>query len=194
MRSTQGKPYSYMERSRSKLSASRNGFRAMTTPITNTKHPKILPFPVKAMRQPAVTAHSAPSRQRARRDGMKGHRTLMRALQRIGEIAPGAPLSFLLVQVDDASGDDVRNVLACATTLITPIDRAAVYGAKQVGIVLQGASPRRASQVSIALEYRLNAPGALSAGARVRVSAASGTGENALVLPQAAVTSFSDCG
>lgn len=196
MRSTQGKPYSQRATSKRRLNAFQHGSDIMTidTAPPNTDAGRVINFPGTRQTPAPVTAHTAPSRKRAARRSMAGHRTLMRALDHLAEIAEDAPLSFLLVQVDNARSVDIGAVLALSQASISPMDRAAVYGPTQVGIILQGAGATRAAQTASLLEHRINASGVLPERSGVRVSAATGTGENALVLPQAAVTSFDDCG
>ena len=149
--------------------------------------PRVLAFPA-AQRRAARAAASRPNA------ATNGRTALMRYLYSLSELAPDAPLSFLLVNLAPASEPTVTRALDLIETMVRPTDRADRYDVEQAGIVLQGATAERASLTAAQMSRRLMQPGVLPPGTSVDVSAATGIGRNALALPVAAASTFQDCG
>lgn len=136
--------------------------------------------------------------------GISSGHALMKRLVILGKLAPNAPLSFLAVRV---SGLYVVNPKAADTTLETLLqavirqvgrltratDMAGRLGASSFGVVLQGTDATAAAAVAARLSIHLNETAAAWPGSKVFVSAATGTGVNALVLPSAALDTSADC-
>lgn len=124
-------------------------------------------------------------------------------LETMGELAPVAPLSFLLVRLThtQASGRGARadQLLLQAMArriqdLVRPTDALGRFTGGSFAVVLQGAGATAAGAVAARLTYHLNALAAsLGTGARVEVYAATGSGLNADTLPVAALDSLGDC-
>lgn len=121
---------------------------------------------------------------------------LLDRLAEMGELAPRAPLSFLLVRVCGRENRGSvrrleRHVLDAlgtrAGSLLRPVDAIGRWGRASLGVALQGAGSRSAAATAARLSLHLNS---LLQTARldmeVRVFAASGYGVNALTLPVAA--------
>ena len=129
-------------------------------------------------------------------------RELFATVERIGELAPTAPLSFLVITVEgmgDLGREESQLLMRLVAGRIRSVTRAtdAVgrMGAAGFGVVLQGTGTTAASAVAARLSYHLaqivhGVDGNLS----VQVSAATGTGINWSTLPIAAMSSLPDCG
>lgn len=121
-------------------------------------------------------------------------------IQRIGGLAPNAPLSFLVVRVDDLVplGRDeaqllMRLVAGRLRSLVRATDMVGAMGSASFGVLLQGTGATAAGAVAARLSHHLsqvvrNANSALS----VRVTAATGTGVNWNTLPVAACEGLPD--
>ena len=129
----------------------------------------------------------------ARTTAGRGRAALRRYLYSLSELAPEAPLSFLLVQVLPAGDAPLDHALHAVETMIRPTDRAAHYEEGQIGVVLQGAGAERASAMAALMAQGLLQPGVLPRHASVLISPATGIGRNALALPAAAASTFQEC-
>lgn len=128
--------------------------------------------------------------------GILDEDTLLDRLDAIGSLAPHAPLSFLAVEVEgldpaSAQGAELLNlVLYHARRNVRATDTVGRLGDTGVGIILQGTADRRAAAIAARLQHILNRLAIPHAGVTIIVSAASGLGVNAPVLPEAAVASL----
>ncbi len=161
----------------------------MTTVTRNTNDNTIIRFPRASDAGPMVTAHTAPSQRRARRNAAAGHRNLERMLRRMACLAPEAPLSLLLVRFDDApKRDEVKAAATMVSETLRPTDFVCIPGESHIGVVLQGTGSGRAGRLAWQLERKV----AQSGYGDVRVAAATGTGANGLALIEAAGAGFED--
>ncbi len=145
-----------------------------------------------------------PHRRRAldRRDRVLDRRELFTAVERVGKVAPAAPLSFLVVVVDglpNLPGDEseltTHLVGGRITSLTRAVDTVGRMGEGAFGVLLQGCGATAAGAVAARLSYHVSqALHGLNAELGVRVSAATGTGANWATLPVAATPSLPDCG
>ncbi len=128
---------------------------------------------------------------------------LIDRLVTIGDIAPHAPLSFLLVQAEGVTRDELTNrgsalmasLAARLLSLTKATDTVGWFGEGAFGVVLQGNGATAAGAVAARLTHHLGALAELiEPGASIRVSAATGTGVHARMLPAAAGTTLGDCG
>ncbi len=126
---------------------------------------------------------------------------LLERLDVVATLAPHAPLSFVVVKIDGLAGGEgadgevvLRAVAREVCRVLRPTDLAGRLTGTTLGIVLQGSGTTAAGAVAARLHYRLNRLPELNRPASVRVSAATGTGLNAEVLPVAAMESFQGCG
>jgi GGDEF domain-containing protein len=134
--------------------------------------------------------------------GVASREALLQRLETIGALAPAAPLSFLVVHVgglgllaDPETGPSALSAVARQVAELTgPLDLAGRYGASGIGIVLQGKGARQAAAVAARLQWCLDRLPEVRRPLFVEVFAASGTGENAPVLPKAAGDSLPDAG
>lgn len=134
--------------------------------------------------------------------GVLDRRELFATVERIGELAPNAPLSFLVITIDglsDLGAQDSQLLMRLVAGRIRAVARAtdAVgrMGMAAFGAVLQGAGVTAASAVAARLSYHLtHVVRGIDSGLDVRVSAATGTGVNWATLPVAATESLPDCG
>ena len=147
-----------------------------------------------------------PFRARCHRDAgasplLAGHADLIERLSVVAALGPDAPLSFVVVKVDglselnrsfgwDAGSEALRAIGQEVCRVVRATDLAGRLTSTMFGIVLQGSGATAAEAVAARLSYRINRllPG--SQPVSVRVSAATGTGVNADVLPVAALESF----
>lgn len=120
---------------------------------------------------------------------------LLARLETAGDLAPGAPLSFLVVRVAGAhsSGDDdqLRRIGNRVADLVRGTDLVGRIAGNMFGVVLQGTGVVAASAVAARLTHHLNRLPDLSPALCITVSAATGTGMNAGTLAEAAMES--DC-
>jgi diguanylate cyclase (GGDEF)-like protein len=130
-------------------------------------------------------------------------RALLARLETVGELAPNAPLSFLVVKVDglrafnesagrEAGDGALKTVAAEIRELIRATDLAGRLSGATFGIVLQGTGATAASAVAARLSHRLNQLLGAASPVGVRVSAATGLGLHFETLPVAAMDSFSE--
>jgi len=131
-------------------------------------------------------------------------RGLLDRLELVGRIAPTAPLSFIVIQVDglaelnelagrDAGDTALRAVADEARSMTRATDLVGHLTGSAFGIVLQGTGATAAAAVAARLGFHLAQLAVMSAPVAVRVSAATGTGVNAETLPLAAMDSFLHC-
>ena len=139
-----------------------------------------------------------PEHGAARRRGNRilGHDDLLDRLEVLGELAPAAPLSFLLVRVcaEDAPARGVAAAVAERVgSLVRATDVVGLFGQDGVGVVLQGTGVTAAGAVAGRLSLHLNrALADMAPGHHATVHAATGTGLNALTLPIAATQDLDD--
>lgn len=135
--------------------------------------------------------------------GLMARDVLLERLAVVGELAPDAPLSFVVLKVYGL-GDLNRELgwRACETVLgavagelrelTRATDAVGRLSGSTFGIVLQGTGATAAAAVEARLNYRLNRLPELLRPTHVLVSAATGTGVNAGTLPVAAMDSFDE--
>ena len=136
--------------------------------------------------------------------GIRSRQALLERLQLVAEIAPNAPLSFLAIEVaglyavnrsaDGAGADSLlRGVASRVLELTRSTDMVGRLNASTFGVVLQGIGIAAASRTADELSVALNQLAAGWPGGAISVSAATGKGLNALVLPSAALDSSVSC-
>jgi len=129
----------------------------------------------------------------------------MDRLEMIGSLAPGCPLSFLVVKVSGMhginaadgvrAGDDVLRTVAWGIRDLTrATDVVGRLTGASFGIVLQGTGATAAAAVAARMTHHLNQLTSRSRPVQAVVSAATGRGINADTLPLAAIDSLGDCG
>lgn len=132
-------------------------------------------------------------------------RGLLDRLEMVGDIAPTAPLSFIVIQMDglaelnrvggtDAGDAALRAVADEARSMTRATDLVGRLTGSSFGIVLQGTGATAAAAVAARLGFHLSQLPLMSPPAGVRVSVATGTGVNSETLPLAAMDSFLHCG
>lgn len=169
-------------------------FPAHLTLIAGGFAPRPLP-----LREPRRNRRTARNGDVAR---VLNRKELFETVERIGELAPNAPLSFLVVTIDglgDLGADESQLLMRLVAGRIRSVARAtdAVgrMGAATFGAVLQGTGVTAASAVAARLSYHLTqVVRGVDSGLGVRVSAATGTGLNWDTLPVAATAWLPDCG
>ncbi len=133
-----------------------------------------------------------PSRRR-----MATREELLERLDAAGELAPDAPLSFLVVKVVGACHgeheDQLRRIANHVTDLVRGTDLVGRMHAHSFGIVLQGTGVVAAGAVAARLTHHLNRIAELSPSLCITVSAATGTGRNAGTLAVAAMETCEPC-
>ena len=173
----------------------------LTHPPTRKPH-NISPTPIRQFAPTAIRAGRLA--QPGLAGDMPGREALLERLRIVGELAPRATLSFLAVEVSGLYRVLEPPADGAATTLLEAVaagvrgatrstDMAGMLGASTFGVVLQGTGEKAAGAVAARLSAFLNELAAGWPGAAVHVSAATGTGVNALVLMSAALDSSADC-
>lgn len=130
--------------------------------------------------------------------GVATKRALLERLAIVGDLAPGAPLSFLvitvrgLVEVNQRDGfqasDRALQAIASRTAELTrATDLVGRLSGTRFGVVLQGSGSTSAGATASRLAHHLGLLPQLIAPLRVEVSAASGIGANARMLVTAAL-------
>jgi diguanylate cyclase (GGDEF)-like protein len=118
-------------------------------------------------------------------------------LETMGQLAPNAPLSFLVVKVAGlrhTDGDSqLRHVAARVRELVRATDTIGRLTGTAFGVALQGTGVTAAGAVAARLTHHLNRMEELHPAVCVTVSAATGTGVNAETLPIAAMETFEPC-
>jgi GGDEF domain-containing protein len=141
-------------------------------------------------------------RERIASGGVASREALLQRLEAVGALAPAAPLSFLVVHIgglgyldDPDAGPRALGAVARKVAEITgPFDLAGRFGASGIGVVLQGRGPRQTAAIAARLQWCLERLAEVRRPLSVDVFAASGTGENAPLLPRAAGESLPDAG
>ena len=122
---------------------------------------------------------------------------LLERLETIGELAPQAPLSFLVVNVIGAcaheNADQLRLIARRVRELTRGTDLVGRLDEHSFGVALQGTGLVAAGAVAARLTHHLNRIAELSPAIFITVSAATGTGINARTLPIAAMESTEPC-
>jgi GGDEF domain-containing protein len=134
--------------------------------------------------------------------GVLDRHELFDTCERVGEVAPTAPLSFLVVTIDGLatlSHDErtltMRLVSGRVRALTRALDAVGRMGDAALGVLLQGTGATAAGAVAARMSYHVSqALHVVDAELGVRVSAATGTGANWATLPIAATPSLPDCG
>ena len=136
--------------------------------------------------------------------GVPGKHALMERLGVLGSLAPDAPLSFVLVKVnglqavnhrsDARAGEELLHQVAARLRELTRgTDMMGRLSGSTFGVVLQGTGATAAAAVAARLSHHLNQVAAGASPAEILVSAATGRGVNAEVLPAAAMESLQEC-
>ena len=126
--------------------------------------------------------------------GVATRQALLEHLEAMGELAPRAPLSFLVVKVTGTDSEDpLRQVAKRVRELIRGVDVVGRLTGTTFGIALQGAGVTAAGAVAARLTHHLNRLADLSPSICVTVSTATGTGVNAETLPVAAMDTAQPC-
>jgi len=160
------------------------------------------PIPIRLLTAPGVKDEAAAAAEPIW--GIPSRNSLLERLRTLGELAPGAQLSFLAVEVgglyvvnvqtpESALGTLIHAVATEVRRLTRATDMMGRLSPSGFGVILQGVGVTAAGGVAARLSSHLNALAAGWPGAEVRVAAATGTGVNALVLPAAAQDSTGDC-
>lgn len=128
---------------------------------------------------------------------LASHDELLDRLEAVGELAPDAPLSFIVVKVVGAChgehDDQLRRIANRMTDLVRGTDLAGRMNNHIFGIVLQGTGVVAAGAVAARLTHHLNRIAELSPSLCITVSAATGTGINAGTLAVAAMETCESC-
>ncbi|MGE3074173.1 MAG: diguanylate cyclase [Dehalococcoidia bacterium] len=129
--------------------------------------------------------------------GVATRQALLNRTETMGELAPTAPLSFLVVKVAGAKGidseDQLRLIASRINELTRGVDIVGRLTGTSFGIALQGAGYTAAGAVAARLTHHLNRMAELSPSICITVSAATGTGVNAETLPLAAMDTCEPC-
>lgn len=129
--------------------------------------------------------------------GLATRQALLDRLETIGELAPRAPLSFLVVKTAGTGRCDsdaaLRMVASRIRELTRSTDVVGRFTGTTFGVVLQGTGVVAAGAVAARLTHHLNRLAELSPAICITVSAATGTGINAETLPIAAMDTFEPC-
>ena len=129
--------------------------------------------------------------------GVATRQALLEALETMGQLAPRAPLSFVVVKVSGLahcdSGDPLRQVAGRVQELVRATDVIGRLTGTSFGIALQGTGVTAAGAVAARLTHHLNRMADLHPAICITVSAATGTGVNAETLPIAAMETYEPC-
>ena len=128
--------------------------------------------------------------------GVVTRTALLARLEEMGELAPTAPLSFVVVKVSglaQAGEDALQPIAARVRELIRATDVVGRLTGTTFGVALQGTGATAAGAVAARLTHHLNRISELHPAVCITVSAATGTGLNAEVLPAAAMDSYEPC-
>lgn len=160
--------------------------------------------PVFERRAPAEAGIvSAEERYATDKFGLMARDVLLERLAVVGELAPEAPLSFVVVKVLGLGELNRENGWRACETVLGAVanelreltratDAVGRLSGSTFGIVLQGTGATAAAAVEARLNFRLNRLPELPRPTHVLVSAATGTGMNAGTLPIAAMDSFDE--
>lgn len=129
--------------------------------------------------------------------GLATRQALLDRLETLGELAPNAPLSFLVVKTSGRGRGDsdavLRTVAARINELTRSTDMVGRLTGTSFGVVLQGTGVVAAGAVAARLTHHLNRLAELSPSVCITVSAATGVGLNAEMLPIAAMDTCAPC-
>jgi len=128
--------------------------------------------------------------------GVATRHALLDRLEAMGQLAPNAPLSFVVVKVAGLNRGDTKALKTIARRLRELTRGTDVVGrltGTTFGIALQGTGVTAAGAVAARLTHHLNRLAELPPSVCVTVSAATGTGQNADTLPVAAMDTFEPC-
>lgn len=130
--------------------------------------------------------------------GVLSHQELEEQLVKLGEMQPQAPLSFLAVEVhglgelalsDWRRPSDIVDIMAHNVRSDTRVtDFVGRLGGSTIGVILQGTNSKQSSIIAERLRSRLARLSHTAPPIQITVSAASGRGINASVLPSAALS------
>jgi diguanylate cyclase (GGDEF)-like protein len=137
--------------------------------------------------------------------GVATRQALLEQLEVIGDLAPGAPLSFVVVKLLGLdrlnrlsgwrAGDETLRVVARAIQDLTrATDMVGRLGGSAFGVILQGNGATAAGAVAERIGHHVRRLSCVGHPVEAVVSVATGTGINADTLPVAAIDSFLDCG
>ena len=126
--------------------------------------------------------------------GVATRTALLERLEAMGQLAPLAPLSFLVVKVSGLTHCDgeaaLKDIAGRVRQLSRATDTVGRLTGTSFGIALQGTGATAAGAVAARLTHHLNRLAELSPSICITVSAASGTGINADTLHVAAMDTF----
>jgi hypothetical protein len=151
---------------------------------------------------PQTGAGVAPAAQAPAGRRLLSEGALLARLDALGNIAPAAPLSFLIVRVLNGGLAPAGSSLAARhgrmveerlAGLLRPTDIAGRMEGGTFGVVLQGAGPARASATAAKLRHGLRGLRTASGPVLAEVTAASGMGANGRTLAAAASEPLDDC-
>ncbi len=128
--------------------------------------------------------------------GVVTRNALLSRLEEMGELAPTAPLSFVVVKVSglaQAGDEALKPIAARVRELIRATDVVGRLTGTTFGVALQGTGATAAGAVAARLTHHLNRIAELHPAVCITVSAATGTGVNAEMLPVAAMDSYEPC-
>ena len=137
--------------------------------------------------------------------GVATRQSLLEQIERIGDLAPAAPLSFVVVKLQGLdrlnrisgwrAGDETLCVVARAVQDLTrATDMVGRLSGSAFGVILQGSGATAAGAVAERIGHHLRRLTCVANPVQAIVSVATGTGINADTLPVAAIDSFLNCG
>lgn len=155
--------------------------------------------------RPIILHESLRPSQRDPICGVATRQALHERLETIGALAPAAPLSFVVVKVEDLArmnrnhgpqrGDEVLQAVARVIRDYTrATDTVGRLSGASFGIVLQGTGQTGAGAAAARLSHYLGQLHVRGARVDTHVTVATGKGINADVLPVAAAEALDDCG
>ena len=128
--------------------------------------------------------------------GVATRHALLDGLEAMGQLAPNAPLSFVVVKVSGLNRTEGKALKPIATRIRELTRGTDIIGrltGTTFGVALQGTGVTAAGAVAARLTHHLNRIAEMSPAVCVSVSAATGTGMNAETLPVAAMETFEPC-
>lgn len=150
-----------------------------------------------AIENESVAPPAIPAAELDPSTGVATRQALLDRLEAMGQLAPRAPLSFLVVKVagiPPGEGDtSLREIAARTRGLTRGVDVIGRFTGTTLGIALQGTGLTAAGAVAARLTHHLNRLAELSPSICISVSAATGTGINAETLPVAAMDTYEPC-
>jgi GGDEF domain-containing protein len=143
-----------------------------------------------------TTAPASPPFETDPSTGVATRNALLDRLEAMGQLAPNAPLSFVVVRVFGLNRTDAQALRPIADRLrelTRATDMVGRLTGTTFGIALQGTGVTAAGAVAARLTHHLNRLAELGPAVCVTVSAATGIGLNAETLPVAAMETFEPC-